>query len=49
MTIGGLHGTIMEITEDIVVLRVNDVTKMTFDRNAISTVVNSEEAASASS
>ncbi|RJG21226.1 preprotein translocase subunit YajC [Paenibacillus thiaminolyticus] len=49
VTIGGLHGTIMEITEDIVVLRVNDVTKMTFDRNAISTVVNSEEAASASS
>ncbi|CAH8769432.1 preprotein translocase subunit YajC [Paenibacillus dendritiformis] len=49
VTIGGLHGTIMEITDDIVVLRVNDVTKMTFDRNAISTVVTSEEAASASS
>lgn len=38
VTIGGLHGTILEITDDTVVLRVNDVTKMTFDRSAISTV-----------
>lgn len=37
-TIGGLHGTIMEITDDTVVLRVNDATKMTFDRSAISNV-----------
>lgn len=36
VTIGGLHGTIMELTDDIVVIRVNDVTKLTFDRNAIS-------------
>ncbi len=36
VTIGGLHGTIMEITDDIVVLRVNDVTKLTFDRSSIS-------------
>jgi preprotein translocase subunit YajC len=35
VTIGGLHGTIMEITDDIIVLRVNDATKMTFDRSAI--------------
>jgi preprotein translocase subunit YajC len=35
VTIGGLHGTIMEITDDVVVLRVNDATKMTFDRSAI--------------
>lgn len=34
-TIGGLHGTIMDITDDIVVLRVNDATKLTFDRSAI--------------
>ncbi|MBY0119485.1 preprotein translocase subunit YajC [Paenibacillus sp. FSL H8-0317] len=39
VTIGGLHGTIAEITDDVVVLRVNDVTKLTFDRNAISTAV----------
>ncbi|GIP39225.1 UPF0092 membrane protein YrbF [Paenibacillus sp. J31TS4] len=37
-TIGGLHGTIMEITDDTVVLRVNDATKMTFDRSAINAV-----------
>lgn len=42
VTIGGLHGTIMELTDDIVVLRVNDVTKLTFDRNAISHRVDSE-------
>ena len=38
VTIGGLHGTIIEITDDIVVLRVNDATKMTFDRSAINSV-----------
>jgi preprotein translocase subunit YajC len=42
-TIGGLHGTIMELTEDTVVLRVNDVTKMTFERSAINSVVSSSE------
>lgn len=36
VTIGGLHGTIVEITDDIVVLKVNDVTKLTFDRSSIS-------------
>ncbi|HIW32634.1 MAG TPA: preprotein translocase subunit YajC [Candidatus Paenibacillus intestinavium] len=38
VTIGGLHGTIAEITDDSVVLRVNDTTKLTFDRSAVSTV-----------
>jgi len=37
-TIGGLHGTIAEISDDTVVLRVNDVTKLTFDRSAINNV-----------
>ncbi|MBB3127092.1 preprotein translocase subunit YajC [Paenibacillus rhizosphaerae] len=41
VTIGGLHGTIMEITDDIVVLRVNDVTKLTFDRGSISHAISS--------
>lgn len=41
VTIGGLHGTIMEITDDIVVLRVNDATKLTFDRSAINNVTSS--------
>ncbi|MCV9948855.1 preprotein translocase subunit YajC [Paenibacillus sp. BT-177] len=39
ITIGGLHGTIVEITDDVVVLRVNDVTKLTFDRSAISNAI----------
>lgn len=43
ITIGGLHGTIAEITDDIVVLRVNDATKLTFERSSINTVVSSSE------
>ncbi|UNK19870.1 preprotein translocase subunit YajC [Paenibacillus sp. N3/727] len=42
VTIGGLHGTIMEITDDVVVLKVNDVTKLTFDRSSISHSVNTD-------
>lgn len=42
VTIGGLHGSIVEITDDIVVLKVNDVTKLTFDRNSISHSVGSD-------
>lgn len=38
-TIGGLHGTVMELTDDTVVIRVNDTTKMTFERSAINTIV----------
>ena len=38
-TIGGLHGTIHEITDDIVVLRVNDATKLTFNRSSIDKVI----------
>lgn len=41
VTIGGLHGTIVDLTDDTVVLRVNDVTKMTFDRSAVSSVISS--------
>lgn len=39
ITIGGVHGTIVDITDDQIILRVNESTKMTFDRNAINTVV----------
>jgi len=42
VTIGGLHGHIMEISDDIVVLRVNDVTKLTFDRGSISHSINTD-------
>lgn len=37
-TIGGLHGTVVEISDDTIVLRVNDATKLTFDRSAINNV-----------
>lgn len=43
-TIGGLHGTIAEITDDTIVLKVNDVTKLTFDRSAINNVTARSEA-----
>ncbi|MBB6633949.1 preprotein translocase subunit YajC [Cohnella thailandensis] len=47
-TIGGLHGTIAEITDDTVVLKVNDVTKLTFDRSAINNVVEASPASAKS-
>ncbi|WP_240414342.1 preprotein translocase subunit YajC [Paenibacillus periandrae] len=40
VTIGGLHGTILEISDDTIILRVNDVTKLTFERSAINAVSN---------
>ncbi|TDF97664.1 preprotein translocase subunit YajC [Paenibacillus piri] len=45
VTIGGLHGTILEITDDTVVLRVNDVTKLTFERSAVNAISASAAAA----
>lgn len=44
-TIGGIHGTIVEITDDTVVLRVNDTMKITFERSAINNVTASAPAA----
>jgi preprotein translocase subunit YajC len=43
VTIGGMHGTIMEIDADTatIVLRVNDTTKLTFDRSAINSITQS--------
>ncbi|MDP5272764.1 preprotein translocase subunit YajC [Chengkuizengella axinellae] len=38
VSIGGIHGTIFEITDDTVVLQINDATKMTFDRSAVNSV-----------
>ncbi|MFD2612597.1 preprotein translocase subunit YajC [Paenibacillus gansuensis] len=45
VTIGGMHGTVLEMNENTVVLRVNDVTKLTFDRSAVNTIVTSAPAA----
>ncbi|MNJ81903.1 preprotein translocase subunit YajC [compost metagenome] len=42
VTIGGLHGTILEITNDTAVLQVNDVTKLTFERSAISHAISTD-------
>lgn len=39
ITIGGLHGTIDQITDDQVILKVNESSKMTFERSAINAVV----------
>ncbi|TYP73829.1 preprotein translocase subunit YajC [Paenibacillus methanolicus] len=44
VTIGGMHGSIHEITDDVVVLRVNDATKITFDRSAINNVTSASSA-----
>ncbi|MBP3961380.1 MULTISPECIES: preprotein translocase subunit YajC [Paenibacillus] len=49
VTIGGMHGTIMEISDDVVVLRVNDATKITFDRSAINTITTSAAVSAAPS
>ena len=38
VTVGGLHGTIDSISDDVVVLKVNDTTKLTFDRSAVNNV-----------
>ncbi|MFC4776492.1 preprotein translocase subunit YajC [Paenibacillus sp. GCM10023252] len=46
-TIGGMHGTIVELTDDVVVLRVNDTTKITFERSAINNVITSAPSATA--
>jgi len=41
ITIGGLHGKIVELTDDTIVLLANDTTRLTFNRSAIDTVVSS--------
>ncbi|WP_281888995.1 preprotein translocase subunit YajC [Paenibacillus sp. YYML68] len=43
VTIGGLHGTLVELTDDTVILRVNDVTKLTFERSAVNSVKSAPE------
>lgn len=45
VTIGGLHGTIAELTDDTVVIRVSDTAKLTFERSAISSVSHSAPSA----
>lgn len=42
ITIGGIHGTIADLDEDTVTLRVSENVKLKFDRNAINSVRESE-------
>lgn len=44
VTIGGFHGTVHAIDEDIVVLLTNDGTKVTYDKSAIRDVVSTSQA-----
>jgi preprotein translocase subunit YajC len=39
ITIGGLHGTIVELTEERVALKVAENVRLTFERSAINAVV----------
>ncbi|SEN35347.1 preprotein translocase subunit YajC [Lihuaxuella thermophila] len=43
ITIGGLHGSIVDLTEDRVTLKVSDNTRLVFERSAINAVTNADE------
>jgi preprotein translocase subunit YajC len=40
-TVGGIHGKIVELTDDTAVLLVNDTTRLTFTRSAVENVITS--------
>ena len=44
VTIGGIRGTVFSLKEDVVVLKVDDNTKIKFSRSAVSSVVDSKKA-----
>jgi preprotein translocase subunit YajC len=48
VTIGGLHGLVVELTEDTVVVEVDRGTKLRFDRSAIAREVGSKAGTTAS-
>jgi len=45
ITIGGLHGTITDLTEDRVTLKVNENTRLVFERTAVNAVIRPKEEA----
>lgn len=47
VTIGGLHGTIADLDDSTVTLRVAETTKVKFERSAIASVTAAKEAATA--
>lgn len=44
VTIGGLHGVVDALDEDVVVIKVNENSRLRFDRSAIRSVVPQEQA-----
>jgi preprotein translocase subunit YajC len=44
ITIGGVHGTIQDLEENTVVVRIAHNVNVTFDRGAINSVLSSQEA-----
>ena len=46
VTIGGIHGTVVTVKEQTVVLKVDDNARLEFTKSAISTVLNKEGAKS---
>lgn len=49
VTIGGLHGLVVDLTEDTVVVEVDRGTKLRFDRSAIAREVSNKTTASTES
>ncbi len=47
VTIGGIHGTVVAVKDQTVVVKVDDNARIEFSKNAISTVVNKEAAKAA--
>lgn len=45
ITIGGMHGTIVDLSEERISLKVNENTRLTFERSSVNSVVESEESA----
>lgn len=43
VTIGGLHGTIVDLTEDKVILKVSDNVRLTFERQAVNVVLKDQD------
>ncbi|MBA4600841.1 preprotein translocase subunit YajC [Thermoactinomyces mirandus] len=46
ITIGGIHGKIVELTEDRVTLKVSENTRLVFERSAVNSVVSEDEPSS---
>jgi preprotein translocase subunit YajC len=45
VTVGGLHGSIVDLTDERVTLKVNDNTRLVFERSAINSLLSDEKGA----